>query len=73
MPSEMRTPGVTDTEYPDRSPERHSGLISKHTKSMSAAPAVESAGSAENASRLQQPLGKPSGFPTATTASTTGS
>ena len=34
-------------------------------------PAMEAAGSAENASRFQQPLGKPSGFPTAPTASTT--
>lgn len=34
-------------------------------------PAMEAAGSAENASRFQQPLGKPSGFPTASTASTT--
>jgi len=34
--------------------------------------AVDSAVSAENASRLQQPLGKPSGFPTDPTAPTTG-
>ena len=33
--------------------------------------AMESDVSAENAPRLQQPLGKPSGFPTAATATTT--
>lgn len=66
MPSWMRTPGVTDMAYPDRSPEDQSGLTSKHTKSMSAAPAVESAGPVENALRLPQALGKPFGFPTAT-------
>jgi len=39
---------------------------------MSAAPTVESDEPAENAWRFQQALGKPSGFPTAPTASTTG-
>jgi hypothetical protein len=34
-------------------------------------PAMDSAVSAENASRFQQPLGKPSGFPTDSTATTT--
>ena len=33
--------------------------------------AMDSAVSAENASRFQQPLGKPSGFPTDSTATTT--
>jgi hypothetical protein len=34
-------------------------------------PAMDSAVSAENASRFQQPLGKPSGFPTDSTTTTT--
>ena len=34
-------------------------------------PTVDSALPAENATRFQQPLGKPSGFPTASTATTT--
>ena len=34
-------------------------------------PAMDSAVSAENAPRFQQPLGKPSGFPTDSTATTT--
>ena len=34
-------------------------------------PTVDSAVPAENAARFQQPLGKPSGFPTDSTATTT--
>jgi len=34
-------------------------------------PAMDSAVAAENASRFQQPLGKPFGFPTDSTATTT--